>query len=108
MARTETGAAVPAAAVAAGLPEADLVPAASAEAAARGMGGMFGGGGATGRKYSLTFSVQALNLFNNINYGGPNGVLGSRKFDQSTTLAGGIFSTGSAARRIFAQATFSF
>ncbi len=74
----------------------------------RGMGGMFGGGGATGRKYSLTFSVQALNLFNNINYGGPNGVLGSRKFDQSTTLAGGIFSTGSAARRIFAQATFSF
>ncbi len=73
----------------------------------RGMGGMFGGG-STGRKYSLTFSAQALNLFNNIDYGGPNGVIGSRRFDQSTTLAGGIFSTGSAARRIFVQAIFSF
>ena len=41
------------------------------------MGGMFGGAG-TGRKYSLTFSVQALNMFNNIDYGGPNGVLGSK------------------------------
>ncbi len=70
------------------------------------MRGMFGGGPA--RKYSLTFSAQALNLFNNIDYGGPNGTLGTRRFDQSTTLAGGIFSTGSAARRIFLQATFSF
>ena len=73
----------------------------------RGMGGMFGGA-STGRKYSLNFSVQALNLFNNINYGGPNGTIGARRFNQSTTLAGGIFSTGSAARRIFAQMTFSF
>ena len=71
------------------------------------MGGMFGGG-ATGRKYSLTFSAQALNLFNNIDYGGPNGVIGTRRFDHSTTLAGGIFSTGSAARRIFVQAIFAF
>ena len=74
----------------------------------RGMGGMFGGAG-TGRKYSLNFSVQALNMFNNIDYGGPNGVVGNAKhFDHSTTLAGGIFSTGSAARRIFAQVIFSF
>ena len=73
----------------------------------RGMGGMFGPSG-TGRKYSLNFSVQALNLFNNINYGGPNGVLGSPHFDRSTTLAGGIFSTGSAARRIFGQVVFTF
>jgi hypothetical protein len=72
-----------------------------------GPGGMFGGAG-TGRKYSLNFSVQALNLFNNINYGGPNGTLGSRRFGQSSTLAGGIFSTGSAARRVFAQVIFSF
>ncbi len=71
------------------------------------MGGMFGGG-STGRKYSLTFSVQALNAFNNIDYGGPNGVIGSRRFDRSTTLAGGIFSTGSAARRVFGQMIFSF
>jgi hypothetical protein len=72
-----------------------------------GMGGMFGGG-STGRKYSLNFSIQALNLFNNINYGGPNGTIGTRRFNRSTTLAGGIFSTGSAARRIFAQLSFSF
>jgi hypothetical protein len=68
---------------------------------------MFGGGG-TGRKYSLTFSAQALNLFNDIDYGGPNGTLGTQKFNESTTLAGGIFSTGSAARRIFLQAVFTF
>jgi hypothetical protein len=72
------------------------------------MGGMFGGGAGTGRKYSLTFSAQALNLFNNIDYGGPNGTLGTPRFDRSTTLAGQIFSTGSAARRIFLQATFAF
>lgn len=78
-----------------------------------GGGGRGGPGGAfgpasTGHKYSLNFSVQALNLFNDISYGQPNGVLTTPRFDHSTTLAGGIFSTGSAARRIFAQATFSF
>ena len=56
------------------------VVAAVAVAAAAVVGGMFGGGGGgrggmsnTGRKYSLTFSAQALNLFNDINYGTPNG-----------------------------------
>jgi len=70
------------------------------------MRGMFGGG--ANRKYSLEFSAQALNLFNDIDYGGPNGTIGTRYFLQSTTLAGGIFSSGSAARRIFVQAIFSF
>jgi hypothetical protein len=76
---------------------------------AGGMRGMFGGGG-TNRKYNLNLSVQALNLFNNINYGGPNGTIGAPGFLQSTTLAGGPFSgPGSAAsRRIFVQATFAF
>jgi hypothetical protein len=82
-----------------------------------GPGGLSGGGGGprgmfgpagTGRKYSLTFTAQALNLFNDIDYGGPNGVLGSPHFNRSTTLAGGIFSTGSAARRVFAQVILSF
>ncbi len=62
----------------------------------------------TGRKYSLNFSVQALNLFNDIDYGTPTGTLTSPYFDKSTGLAQGIFSTGSAARRIFAQVVFSF
>jgi hypothetical protein len=84
-----------------------------------GPGGMFGPT-STGRKYSLNFSVQALNLFNNINYGQPagtivptevgdTGVYGpGQQFSHSTSLAGGIFSQGSAARRIFLQAVFSF
>ena len=29
----------------------------------------------TGRKYTLNFSVQALNLFNDIDYGTPSGVV---------------------------------
>jgi hypothetical protein len=79
----------------------------------------------TGHKYSLTFSAQALNLFNDIDYGTPTGSIvpalisgsgstaqygpGSR-FDKSTSLAGGIFASpsGSAARRVFLQAAFSF
>ena len=71
---------------------------------------MGGGGGSnnTGRKYSLTFSAQALNLFNDIDYVTPTGLLTSPRFDKSTSLAQGIFSTGSAARRVFVQAVFSF
>jgi hypothetical protein len=86
-----------------------------------GRGGMFGPTG-SGRKYSLTFNAQALNLFNDINYGTPSGsvvptqISGSSQygpgslFDKSTSLAGGIFSspTSAAARRIFFQAVFSF
>jgi hypothetical protein len=95
-----------------------------------GGGGRGGGGGgrggansaSTGHKYALNFSVQALNLFNDINYGQPSGNLiptlntstglygpGSR-FDKSTSLARGLGAspTSSAARRIFFQASFSF
>jgi hypothetical protein len=84
-----------------------------------GPGGMFGST-STGRKYSLNFSAQALNLFNDIDYGTPTGTITPKlnqstglygpgdQFGRSTTLAGGIFSTGSAARRIFVQAVFSF
>ena len=78
------------------------------------------GGNASGRKYSLNFSVQALNLFNDINYSSPSGMLAtsqdkntglwslSNQFGHSSSLAGGIFSTGSAARRIFGQVVFVF
>jgi hypothetical protein len=82
--------------------------------------GMGGGGNSTGHRYSLTFSAQALNLFNDIDKGQPNGTIiptldpstglygpGSQ-FGKSTNLAGGMFSQGSAARRIFVQAVFSF
>jgi hypothetical protein len=79
-----------------------------------------GGNAATGHKYSLNFSVQALNLFNDIDYGTPTGTViptfnqstgtygPGNQFGKSTSLAGGIFSSGAAARRIFMQAVFSF
>ena len=75
-----------------------------------GFGGPGGGMGATGRKYSLNFSAQALNLFNDVDYGTPVGTVipGSTQFGKSTSLAGGIFSTSSSARRIFIQAAFQF
>ncbi len=75
--------------------------------------GMRGGGGPggnenTGRKYSLTFSAQALNLFNNIDLGTPVGNVTAKSFNQSTGLAGGIFSTAAASRRVFFQSVFQF
>ena len=96
-----------------------------------GPGGFGGGGGrppgmggpVSTRKYNLTFSAQALNLFNNIDYGTPIGTVTApyvensdgiltpspvNDFGKSTSLQGGIFSQGSAARRIFLQAVFSF
>jgi len=73
----------------------------------RGAGGMFGGS-SSGSKYTLNLSAQALNLFNNINYGTPGGTVGSPNFGQSTSLAGRPFSSGAAVRSIFLQAVFSF
>jgi hypothetical protein len=82
--------------------------------------GLGGGSNNTGRRYSLTFSAQALNLFNDIDKGQPNGTIIPTKdpttgiigpgsqFGKSTNLAGQMFSQGSAARRIFVQAVFSF
>lgn len=91
-------------------------------------GGPFGGGiprsirrgsANTGRKYSIDLSAQFLNLFNNVDYGAPSGSLiptpnavglyvPDARFGKSTSLAGGIFSSGSAVRRIFLQASFEF
>jgi hypothetical protein len=85
-----------------------------------GRGGPGFGGPGTGRKYSLTFSAQALNLFNDIDYGVPTGSViptldqstglygPGDQFGKSTSLAGGIYSSGSAARRVFFNATFGF
>ena len=64
----------------------------------------------TGRRFNLTFSAQALNLFNDVNYSTPIGTLGSSNFGHSTSLANGPFSGpgGSTSRRIFFQAVFAF
>jgi hypothetical protein len=85
-----------------------------------GRGGPGGGIGNTGHKYTLNFNVQALNLFNDIDLGTPHGGIQPTfntgtglygpgpEFGKSTSLAGGIFSTSSAARRVFVQMAFQF
>jgi Carboxypeptidase regulatory-like domain len=65
-------------------------------------------GQALNHRYNLTLNAQALNLFNDINLAPPTGTLGSPEFGQSNALAGQIFSSGAASRRIFVQAVFSF
>ena len=71
-------------------------------------GGPFGMGAATTRRYNVTFSVSARNIFNRVNLAPPVGNLDSPIFAQSNALAGGPFSSGSASRRIDLQALFSF
>ncbi len=78
-----------------------------------GGGGMFGGppGAQSSHRYNLAFSVQALNLFNNVNLANPVAVLTapvSPQFGESNALAGRIFSSSTATRRVFLQANFTF
>ncbi|HET8887292.1 MAG TPA: carboxypeptidase regulatory-like domain-containing protein [Candidatus Angelobacter sp.] len=71
-------------------------------------GGPFGGPERSNQRYSLTFSANARNIFNKVNPGPPIGNLSSGLFGQSTALAGGVFNTQSANRRIDLQMMFSF
>jgi Carboxypeptidase regulatory-like domain len=78
-----------------------------------GMGGQRGGGGFGGteksnQRYSLTFSANARNIFNDVNSAPPIGNLSSGLFGKSTALAGGVFNTQSANRRVDLQVMFSF
>ena len=81
-----------------------------------GPGGFFGAGASTNRRYNLTLSVNARNLFNDVNLGPRTGVIGSNYFDQSNSL-GGLFGGGggggggliqAANRRIDFMALFTF
>jgi hypothetical protein len=56
----------------------------------------------------VSFGVLAANVFNDVDRGTPSGVVTSSNFYQSTGLAGNIFSSNSAVRRITLLATFSF
>jgi hypothetical protein len=73
-----------------------------------GGGGFFGGGTAVNARYSLTFSVNARNIFNSVNLAAPVGVVGSQFFGHSNGLVGGFFSSAAANRRIDLQASFNF
>jgi len=81
--------------------------------------GGFGGGGGTNRRYNLTLSLQARNIFNYENLATPSGVLippqtagGSASvpffFGKSNQLATGPFSTNSASRVVYLQLGFTF
>jgi hypothetical protein len=79
----------------------------------RGPGGPGGGPGGfggtnTGRRYNLSFGVQALNLFNNADVSTPNGTLTSQQFGRSTQLAGRPFTGVSGVRQISLQTAFTF
>ncbi len=68
------------------------------------------------RRYSITLSAFAHNLFNIVNYAPPNGTLGGAPdgttnapfFGKSSQLATGFFSHGSAVRDFNFQALFNF
>jgi hypothetical protein len=79
----------------------------------------FGGGTPASRRYSVTLSVNARNVFNDVNLATPSAVLNppetatgdasfSRFFGVSNGLAGGPFSSNAANRQIYLQAGFSF
>ncbi len=44
------------------------------------------------RKYNITFVAIALNVFNVVNWAPPNGVMDSRLFGQTQSLASGPYS----------------
>jgi len=68
-----------------------------------------GGGAAAGRgRYTLTFNVDARNVFNKVNRGNPSGNITSPFFGVANDLAGGAYSTGAAVRRIQLSLGFSF
>ncbi|MGO8791492.1 MAG: hypothetical protein ACLQVL_29450, partial [Terriglobia bacterium] len=70
---------------------------------------IFNRGNTSNRRYNLTFSVSARNIFNNVNYASPEGNLNSTNlFGKPYALAGGFFSSNAANRRIDLQVRFSF
>jgi hypothetical protein len=75
-----------------------------------GPGGGRGGpdAGATNRRYSVTFSVNARNVFNNVNLATPIGNLGSPLFGESNGLTGRPYSDSTSNRRLDLQVSFTF
>ncbi len=73
-------------------------------------GGRGGGpdAGSTNRRYALTFSVSARNIFNDVNLATPIGNLGSPLFGESNGLTGRPYSDPSSNRRLDLQVNFSF
>ena len=75
-----------------------------------GPGGMFGDA-STGKRFNITLSASARNLFNRVNLAPPNGNLSSLLFGDSLSLAGGMGPGGNSAaanRRLDFQLRFTF
>jgi carboxypeptidase family protein len=79
--------------------------------------GFSGNGGSSGAhsstsawnpRYTMGFNITAQNILNHVNLGQPEAVVGSPLFGQSTTLAGGAYSSGISNRRITLQTSFTF
>jgi hypothetical protein len=72
-------------------------------------GGGFGGDASSNKRYNLSLSIFARNLFNNVNLSPPVGNLNSPFFGRSLSIAGGFGeNTGAGNRTIEAQVRFSF
>ncbi len=71
-------------------------------------GGRGGGGASSGKKYNLVLAVQFQNLFNIVDRSSPNGTLSSPSFGQLTNLAGQLYTTNDAVRRVQLSASFNF
>jgi hypothetical protein len=83
-------------------------------------GGVSLGGSGSSKRYGVTLSVNARNVFNDVNLLNPSAVLNppqtptgeasfnNRFFGVSNQLAGGPFSSGAANRQVYLQASFSF
>jgi hypothetical protein len=71
-------------------------------------GGPFGFGSTTNRRYNLTLSISARNIFNNVNLATPIGDLNSPLFGQANNIAGFFGASSVANRRIDLQARFTF
>ena len=76
-----------------------------------GPGGMMGGGG-SGRRYNLTFGINASNAINHTNFAPPSGDLSSPYFGVYRSLAGGFATMGGGGatfnRKIDVSLRFSF
>lgn len=77
--------------------------------------GMFGGGVSSDRRYTLTLSVNFINILNHDNPGGYQGVLTSNQFGQPTAVntgygggTGGFVGSAANNRRVELALRFNF
>jgi predicted acylesterase/phospholipase RssA/uncharacterized membrane protein YgcG len=73
-----------------------------------GGGGMWSMGASTNRRFNVTVSASARNIFNSVNLAAPLGNLSSPWFGQSTSIAGFFGPASAANRRIDLQVRFVF